>query len=173
MPFTGPLTDLPAWFHLVSLGIAAMLLIAAAISDAKRYTIPNKICFALVAFFPLYFLSAPYEVQLQQHAITFGLMLVAGFAMFAARFAGAGDAKLLAAVGLWTGPHYIGLFLVITAISGGILAAVMGVIFARRRGLVTAEGQGLDWHRAPIPYGIAIALGGVVTLMFMTKPVLF
>jgi prepilin peptidase CpaA len=159
-------------FHLSILAVSAFVLITAAVNDVRHYKIPNSLCLILLLLFPIYVLTAPDEVKWLQHIMIFGLTLLAGFMLFVSHFAGGGDVKLFAVMGLWAGPHYISSFLVITAIAGGLVAIVMAVIFARRKALVTAEGQNLTWHKAPIPYGVAIAVGGLSTLFFHAERVL-
>ncbi len=161
-----------AIFHLGVLVAAAGLLIFAAISDAQRYLIPNLICLALLLLFPLYVVTAPNEVAWAQHLGVFVLVLAAGFAMFAWNIAGAGDIKLLAVTGLWAGPHLVALFLFVTAITGGLLALIVAGI-TYRRNLVRGAKNAVALARVPIPYGVAIAIGGLCTLVMLSHPVLF
>lgn len=90
--------------------------------------------------------------------------------MFVGNLAGAGDIKLLAVTGLWAGPHLIAVFLVTTAISGGLLALFMALMTYIRN---FSGKQAIALARVPIPYGIAIALGGLNTLYMMSQPILF
>jgi len=157
-------------FHIAILFGAALLLVIAAISDARRYRIPNFVCAALLILFPLFVLTAPGAVEWRQHVMVFGLVLISGFVMFVSNIAGAGDIKLLAAMGLWAGPHLVAVFLVTTAIAGGVLALLMaGLTYMRN----------LSAHRAvalakvPIPYGVAISVGGLSTFYMMSQPLLF
>lgn len=161
-----------AIFHFGILVAAAVLLVFAAVNDAQRYLIPNLICLALLVLFPLYVMTAPTEVPWLQHLGIFVLVLVAGFAMFARNVAGAGDIKLLAVTGLWAGPHFIALFLFITAIAGGLLAIIVAGI-TYRRNLVRGAQNAVALARVPIPYGVAIAIGGLCTLVMLSHPVLF
>jgi prepilin peptidase CpaA len=157
-------------FHLAILFGAGLLLIAAAVSDAKTYRIPNKVCAALLLLFPLFVLTAPGAVEWKQHLMVFGLVLASGFAMFMGNVAGAGDVKLLAATGLWAGPHLVAVFLVITAIAGGLLALVMaGLTYTRN---LSAK-KAVALARVPIPYGVAISIGGLCALYMMSQPILF
>ncbi len=114
-------------FHIVALLAAAIVLVAAAINDARRYRIPNVLCAALMLLFPFFVLTAPHGIDWQQNLMVFGLVLISGFAMFMGNLAGAGDIKLLAATALWAGPHLIAVFLITTAITGGFLALFVGI----------------------------------------------
>jgi prepilin peptidase CpaA len=167
----GRMFDLSS-YHLVVLGMAAALLVAAALNDAHRYRIPNMVCLALLALFPLYVATAPHEVEWERHLIVFGLVLAAGFGMYAKNIAGAGDVKLLAITGLWAGPHLVALFLCVTALAGGLLGIAVAAI-TYRRNLARGARQAVALARVPIPYGVAIAVGGLCTLVMLSHPVLF
>jgi len=80
------------------------------------------------------------------------------FTVFAGAFyagmMGGGDVKLAAALALWFSPRSTIQFLVLTSLAGGVLT--LGV---------------LAWHRAKrregrpeVPYGVAIAFGGLAIL---------
>ena len=157
-------------FHIAILFGAAVLLVIAAVSDARRYRIPNIVCAILLLLFPLFVLTAPSAIEWGQHLMVFGLMLVSGFAMFMGNIAGAGDIKLLAVTGLWAGPHLIAVFLVTTAIAGGFLALVMALLtYFRNRSSRSA----VALAKIPIPYGIAISAGGLTVLGMLSQPILF
>jgi prepilin peptidase CpaA len=95
-----------------------------------------------------------------------------GLFLFWRRIAGAGDIKLLAAVGLWAGADILPVFLLITALAGGLLAlALAGMTWARNR--TRPLDQRLPLRKVPIPYGVAIAIGGFVVLMQLSQPALF
>jgi len=157
-------------FHITILLGAAALLIIAAVSDARRFRIPNRICAALFLLFPFFVLTAPQEIDWQQHLLVFLLVLISGFAMFVGNLTGAGDIKLLAVTGLWAGPHLIAVFLITTAISGGLLALVIALTTYIRN---HRQPQAVSLANVPIPYGIAIALGGLSMLYALSQPIIF
>lgn len=158
-------------FHLTFMLLAAMLLVSAAYFDARSFRIPNWIWMGLLALFPLYVLSAQQEIEWLHHVGVFVLVLVIGFVLFAGNFAGAGDVKMLAAIALWAGPNFIGVLLVITAFAGGLLALGYGVTaWLRLRvqpQLAPAEGMMQVLSKTAIPYGVAIACGGLTSLGMM------
>jgi prepilin peptidase CpaA len=157
-------------FHLAVLLAAALLLGAAAVNDARHYKIPNILCAALLALFPVFVLTAPQAVEWEQNLMVFGLMLLSGFGMFMGNVAGAGDIKLLAVMGLWAGPHLIPTFLVTTAITGGVLAlGMVALTFVRNR----FRKESVVLAKVPIPYGIAIAVGGICIVSKLSQPILF
>jgi prepilin peptidase CpaA len=157
-------------FHVAVLLAAALLLVVAAVSDMRRYRIPNLVCAALMVLFPLFVFTSPRSVEWQQHLMVFGLVLVSGFAMFVGHLAGAGDIKLLAATGLWAGPHLVAMFLVMTALAGGLLALTMALLTYFRN---VSGKQAVAIAKVPIPYGVAIAVGGLSTIFKISQPILF
>lgn len=161
-----------ASFHLSILLVAAILIIIAAVIDARRFRIPNAICAALILLFPLFVLSAPSDIMWQQNLMVFGLVLVIGLAMFSGNLAGAGDVKMLAAISLWSGANYIGVLLVITGIAGGLLALSMGALAYRRQQIAGNKVSMGQLAKVPIPYGVAIAAGGLATLGMIAWPII-
>ncbi len=156
--------------HCASLVLAAILLVLAAIQDAHHYRMPNVLCAALTALFPVFVLTAPHALEWDQNLMIFGLVLLAGLAMFYAKLVGAADVKLLAATGLWAGPHFVALFLIAAAVTGGILGLVMMILtLARNR----KRQEGLPMAKVPIPYGVAIAAGGLVVIYKLFMPLFF
>ena len=138
---------------IVLLGI---ILVIAAVTDVRTFTISNRLnlCVALLA--PVYWLSVSLPlwpdaaVQLAAAAVVF--VVFAGAFYFG--MMGGGDVKLAAALALWFSPPEILKFLVVMSIAGGVLTIV--ILIAHR--LRSKEG------RPQIPYGVAIAFGGLVIL---------
>jgi prepilin peptidase CpaA len=86
-----------------------------------------------------------------------GALLVATGLLFAFDMMGGGDVKLLSTTAVWAGPEHIALFIVTTAIIGGMVsvARMVWVVLAR---------AGMEISAVPlarIPYGVAIAGGGM------------
>ena len=156
----------PLLIHLVTLSLFMGLLLSAAIGDLKRYRIPNSYSISLVALYPLFVLSAPYAVSPLVSLSIMAAVLVLSIVAFALRWIGGGDAKLLAAAALFAGPAMIIEFLVVTALAGGMLSVVMLSRSLRVSLASTLDHVGnhtlRDAMRADvIPYGVAIAAGGV------------
>ncbi len=148
------------------LGIASALLLAAALSDGARYLIPNRICIALAALFPLYALAG--DVPWVGNLATGAALFAAGVGLFAIGWIGGGDAKLLGAAGLWVAPIDLPLFLNVMMVTGALLATALLIRrrFVRRAATGPGAGPAADDRE---PYGIAIAAGGLaVTLPAMT-----
>ena len=89
--------------------------------------------------------------------------------LFSFELVGGGDVKLLAATALWAGPDHMLVFLVGAAGAGGIVALVF--LFRRIRvpgDLWSIPDRTDDPSAAlatPMPYGIAIAFGGLIVAM--------
>jgi len=149
------------------LSMAAVVLIAASVIDARRFLIPNWACAALLALFPFFVVTAPSPVAWGEHVAIFVLVLLAGFALYARKFAGAGDIKLLSAASLWAGPALVGLFLLITAIAGGLLSLVTAAV-AYRRNRIAGIKSVAALAKVPVPYGVAIAIGGLCVLIVLS-----
>lgn len=139
-----------------------------ALSDIASFKIPNRYVAVLLATWAptLVLAGAPASVWIGG-AWVGGVLLLAGFALFAAGLLGAGDAKLIAASGLWIGPSALMPFLLYTTVIG----AVFGLALVQmRRVPLPAALQGVPWllqlhaRERVMPYGVAIALGGMIAL---------
>ena len=142
------------------------LMAFAAASDLFTMTISNRISLALVAGFlvlaPLGGMG-PYAIGL--HVAAGLAVLVVAFGCFAMGWVGGGDAKLLAAAGLWLGwPAAIN-FVLYTALAGGALALLL--VSARNTPLAVLTLRGPGWVQrlaekgGPAPYGVAICFGAL------------
>lgn len=145
-----------------------LALLYAAFSDLTTMTIPNRLTLGLaVAFVPVALLT---HLSLPGWGIHLGLGLaglILGMVLFALRFMGGGDAKLIAAAALWLGFDGFIALLVYTAICGGILTLSLLAL----RQFFSLYGPKLPhWlgrHLEPkgdIPYGIAICAGGIAAI---------
>lgn len=156
-----------AWIGFAGVGVAALALAFAALSDVQSRTIPDAAPIALAAGFACAALAGSAPWQIGGHALTALAVLALGFALFAAGWLGGGDGKLAAAVALWLGPWATLDFIALTAILGGALALA---ILAFRAAPLPAGLRGARWARllhaprAGIPYGVAIAAAGIATL---------
>jgi prepilin peptidase CpaA len=134
----------------------AIGLLFAAFTDIRSRQIANWLNIAIALGAPLYWWASGAElwpdvaIQLGVAVATFvGLALLFGLGAM-----GGGDVKLLTALALWIPPLQFLNLLAIMAIVGGVLALVFGAwhIARRRR------------DRLAIPYGVAIAAGGLWVL---------
>ncbi len=149
------------WFALFALTAA---LIAAALSDAVTYLIPNRYAAVIVLAFFVFAIGKPLDFVLHGVAVG-GLLFIGGAILFARGMLGGGDVKLLAATGLWAGFDQIVLLLFSSAVAGGVLA--MAQLSPLRHLLPARPGGGpvgsdlRSKLRQPMPFGVAVALGGI------------
>jgi prepilin peptidase CpaA len=151
---------------LILLGVMPALVIVAGLKDLTSMTIPNWISGALtLAFFPAALVVGLAPMAVAAHIGVAALALVVGAGMFALRWIGGGDAKLMAAACLWLGLSGSGMFLLWTGVMGGVFCLLL--LFARfhsRPYLYGAPGWVVQLMepRGDIPYGVAIAAGALM-----------
>ena len=153
-------------FQAALLSIFPALLIVAALSDATSYTIPNRISLLLLAaFFPAALALGRPVGEIGVDLAVGAVALVVAMGMFAAGWIGGGDAKLFAVAGLWLGWSAAPVFVLATALAGGVLAVMLlNVRAAWLRPYFSAAPAWLARLAAPdaaVPYGVAIAIGGL------------
>ncbi len=155
---------------LLALILFAGLLIYAACSDVASLTIPNWVSLAMAGAFPVFALAggAPLGAIGLHLLLGFG-MLVIGFCLFQFNIIGGGDAKLLAAVSVWTGLGALAPFLLWTALSGGLFAIIL--LLARSHTLMLAAAPPFIYRlltpKTGVPYGVAIMIGGLMAIPSM------
>ena len=140
-----------------------VLVVTAAARDIASYTIPNWISLALVAtFVPAAGVALAAGAPLPDLLLCVGVgaaALVACIVLFTLGWIGGGDAKLIASSALWLGWSALTPFLFWTALSGGIISAVL--IIVRRRPVEAGTTPRLLTKGEPVPYGLAIAAGAL------------
>ena len=144
-----------AFTEILLAGLAAILVFAAVI-DVRTYTISNRLNLTVALLAPVYWASialSPWPgVAIQLGAGVAVFTILAG--AFYAGMMGGGDVKLAAALALWFSPVSTVKFLVLMSLAGGVLT--LGILLWHR----ARNGQG----RPQIPYGVAIAFGGLAIL---------
>jgi prepilin peptidase CpaA len=167
------LPQLAVWF------VSAML-VEAAVIDARKLRVPNWLTFHLLigglAFSAI--TGGPTAALWALAGAALGLILL--LPLYAVGGMGAGDVKLLAGVGAWTGPAVILGAFVSSAIVGGLIAVMMIVrsgAVLHHLGMIQTIGHEILTVRNPVrlaktaadrkptmlllPYGIPIALGSI------------
>ncbi|MDQ3811915.1 MAG: prepilin peptidase, partial [Chloroflexota bacterium] len=145
----------------------------ATVSDLRRRRIPNLVTLPAVALgFVLNGLFFGMDGA-RESAQGAGLGLAMLFGLFALRWMGAGDVKLMAAIGALKGPEFVFFACLWSAVFGGAIALV-GLLRARRFGLAMAHlyysgfstntGGSFMTVAWRMPYAPAIALGTLLTL---------
>lgn len=152
----------------LALLVLPALLLAAAWTDARSFTIPNAIPLAVAAAFaPAALILGLSWGEIGAAALTGLAALAFMIALWAPGWIGGGDAKLIAAVALWFGWPDVMTFLLYTAAAGGVMG--LAALALRRVGpaLPGAErwlpGSPLGAGK-PLPYAVAIAAGAFLAL---------
>ena len=142
-----------------------VLMIIAATSDVMSFRIPNWLTIiTALSFFPLALATGmPLDV-FGYHLLAGALLFAAGFALFSFGLFGGGDAKLIAAAGLWFGTANSISFIVLTVLAGGVLAIAVALWSAINLHWESVESS---WYKRfsaikpNVPYGLAIAVGAI------------
>jgi prepilin peptidase CpaA len=138
----------------------------AAAMDLFTMKIPNPISVLLVlAFFPMALLAGLGPWSIADHLAAGVLMLVVGVLLFIPGWFGGGDAKLMAAIGLWIGADNLLAYTLYVALAGGLIAVVFFSVRAvplPRALLGEAWALRLHRHDSGIPYGLALAGGALL-----------
>jgi len=159
------MTDLSAATAEFTVLAFAGLLIAAAASDWRKLTIPNRYSLAIVALFPSYAIATGAGIDWSAHLLFGAASFVIGFVLFALRLCGGGDVKLFAAVALWAGPALMLPMTFYVAVAGGLMATVLWFHHRLQRAgsavnfMYTQSEEG--FAKQPMPYAVAIAAGGL------------
>ena len=135
------------------LGGLAIALLVAAFTDIRRRQITNWLNAAIALAAPLYWWASGLDLW-PGVALQLGVALAVfavGAGLFAIRAMGGGDVKLLTALALWVPPVAFMQLVLVMALAGGALTVGMGVWHVARR----------RKDRLAVPYGVAIAFGGL------------
>lgn len=147
---------LSLYLHYGLLIALAIALVFAAFTDIRRRQIDNWLNLAIVLGAPLFWWTSGLDLW-PGVAWQIGIALVTFFGLailFALKMMGGGDVKLLTALALWIEPSAFLKLLIIMAIAGGVLTIVMGAYHFLQQ----------QKERLAIPYGVAIAFGGLWVL---------
>ena len=134
----------------------AIALLVAAFTDLRGRHIGNWLNGVIALGAPLFWWASGQSLW-PEIALQLGVAL-ATFAVLAALFAlramGGGDVKLLTALALWIQPLLFLKLLIVMALAGGVLTLAFGAWHIARR----------QREKLNIPYGVAIAIGGLWVL---------
>ena len=145
------------------LAVLAIALLVAAFTDMRRRQIDNTLNAGIALAAPLFWWASHMSLAAVGWQIALALGAFAVFAaMFALRWMGGGDVKLLSALALWIKPAAFVKLLMVMALAGGVLTVAFAFWFIARR----------QRERIAIPYGVAIAFGGLWVLLADYLPAL-
>jgi prepilin peptidase CpaA len=159
-----------SWIVPIISFLEILLLLYVATIDVATRLIRNEICLALALLGIADQLASP--MQLAQSLIAAAILLLLLLVIYQRGWIGGGDVKLLIALAIGLPLPGVVQLLTITALAGGILAllhlmmrllpqprlAPAGSSLARR---VYAIERWRHLRHAPLPYGVAIACGGI------------
>ncbi|MFQ5773018.1 MAG: prepilin peptidase [Kiloniellaceae bacterium] len=150
-----------------------VLVFSAAVSDIRSFTVPNRVCLAVVLLYPAFVASATHPVAWAPALAVAAAALLLGFLLFAVGAWGGGDAKLFAAAALWAGPEFIIPLTVFTTLAGGVMAIFIWLQHRLSRAPVAAMMLHVeadpDVGKQPMPYGAAIAVGALYVAFTLLK----
>jgi prepilin peptidase CpaA len=136
--------------------ILAIMLLWAAVVDIRTRRIANRLNLAIALMAPLFWWGTGIDLW-PDAAIRVGVA-VSVYLLFALAFQmglmGGGDVKLAAALALWFAPGSTVFLIVIMSLAGGVLS----IIVVMEHKIKKNEG------RPEVPYGVAIAFGGLWVL---------
>jgi len=154
---------LTEYIHYGLLAALAIALLIAAFTDWRSRKIGNWLNATIALGAPLFWwasgLSLWPEVatQIGIALATFAVLSV----LFALKWMGGGDVKLLTALALWIEPTWFLKLLIMMALLGGALTLAMGAWHIARR----------QRDRLAIPYGVAISAAGLWVLSAHYLPI--
>ncbi|MGN8546850.1 A24 family peptidase [Bradyrhizobium sp. 13971] len=151
----------------------ALLLYVATIDIATRL-IRNEICLALAFLGIVGQLASP--MQIGQSLIVAAILFLVLFVIYQRGAIGGGDVKLLVALAIGLPLTGVIELLTATALAGGVLAAVHLMMRRLPQPRLAPAGSSLmrrvyaveRWRHlrhAPLPYGVAIACGGIWAIL--------
>jgi prepilin peptidase CpaA len=176
----------PLQIELTYLATAAACALVASVFDVKSRRIPNFITMPAFLFGLVLHLALGGWTQLLT-ALAAGVICGLVFLVFyIAGGMGAGDVKLIMAAGCIAGFSHIAYLLVLTALSGGVMAICLAVARGRLQQTLANVGalashhghEGLQPHpdlnlsnnqTLRLPYALAIAGGSLLTLYFQVQ----
>jgi prepilin peptidase CpaA len=151
------------YFSYGLLAALAIALLVAAFTDIRSRQISNKLNGAIALCAPLFWWATGLslgDVAWQLGVATISLVILAG--LFALRWMGGGDVKLLTALALWVKPALFLNLIIAMALIGGVLTLAFGAWHIARR----------QRDRLAIPYGVAIAAAALLVLADTYLPAL-
>ncbi|MBH5402657.1 prepilin peptidase [Bradyrhizobium sp. CNPSo 4010] len=163
-----------SWVSYIASILEIPLLLYVATLDVATRLIRNDVCLLLALLGIAGQLASP--MQLAESLVAATILFVLLFALYQRGGIGGGDVKLLVALAIGLPLAGLVQLLTITSLAGGVLAVVhlmmrvlpyprlapVGSSLARR---VYAIERWRHVRHAPLPYGVAIACGGIWTIL--------
>jgi prepilin peptidase CpaA len=163
-----------SWIVVIVAILQIVLLLYVAAIDVATRLIPNEICVALALLGIVSHLASP--IQIVYSLIVATILLLLLLVVYTRGWMGGGDVKLLVALAIGLPLMGVVQLLTVTALVGGILALVHVMMRQLPHPRLAPAGSSLvrrvyaveRWRHlrhAPLPYGVAIAFGGIWTIL--------
>ena len=170
-----------------------VLSLIAALTDFLFYKIPNILIIMILCGTGIKIFLEHSSVDFYLTGLIFMTTLLSGYLLYAFKIMGAGDAKFLSASVLWIAPQEVIDYLILVAVSGGILAACYifwsskidlwrskliecfqktpsfskcGIIGKYLHTTFVPANAHNMWSKILIPYGISIFTGNLIFIYF-------
>jgi Flp pilus assembly protein protease CpaA len=177
---------------LMILALFVLMHVLIGLYDFSFYRIPNVFLGALLVLYAFYATLYLDFNTILYSLVIFVVIFALGFALYALKAIGAGDAKYIAVASLWFGLHGIVPLLFLTSVVGGGLAIVYLIFrdpvgrasdwtwskiqkaemsYPKLQSIWVGSGTGPEREKREnidsrvIPYGVAIATGSIIMLM--------
>jgi len=173
--------------------VFVLIHVAIAIYDFSFYRIPNVLLGGLLVLYALYAPIYLGSEKILSALIVFAIVLVISFGLFAIKYIGGGDAKYISVASLWAGGAGVVKFIFLVALIGGVLglaylllrdhlARLSDKVWVQIQkgetrypflqylwigsGIGAEEGKREAISSRMLPYGVAIATGAIIMMMF-------
>ena len=162
-----------SWIFPIASFLEILLLLYVATIDVATRLIPNEVCLALALLGVVGQLTDP--MQMVQSLVVATIILLLLLVIFTRGWIGGGDVKLLVALAIGLPFPGVIQLLTVTALAGGVLALLHMMMRLLPHPTLAPAGSSLirrvyaveRWRHlrhAPLPYGVAIACGGIWTI---------
>src|SRR6516225_1456948 len=162
-----------SWIVALASILEILLLLYVATMDVATRLISNEICLALALLGIAGQLASP--MQIAQSLIAAAILLLLLLVIYQRGWMGGGDVKLLVALAIGLPLTGVIELLTMTALAGGVLALIHVIMRLLPYPKLAPAGSSLvrrvyaveRWRHlrhAPLPYGVAIACGGIWTI---------
>jgi prepilin peptidase CpaA len=158
--------------QLIVLVLGICIFAAVAYGDIRTRRIPNEMIVAILVLAALRIaMDGDPRAGLYTLAASTGLF-VATFLLFWRGLLGGGDVKLIGATALLVGYHNLFEFLFVMSVSGALIAVAVLARdrLGRRQATAPATEDQEISARLAVPYGVAIAAAGIVSLLVQYFP---
>ncbi len=156
--------------QLIILALGMAILVASAYCDVQMRRIPNVLTYSLAVLGVAQLIVLGDPSTTGWTMVSAAAVLVVGFLLFWGGFFGGGEAKLLTAAALLIGSRDLLSFLWLVSLCAmiALLALMIEYDIGRwlRRVVRPADEGAATQPRPTAPYGIAIAMGAVMMLLF-------